>query len=480
MEAKRKALQQALLKVLGRGSTGIEGTGDAAAGDGVAGALARGALPSGGPIGVHAVMLAHRLPALAAALEASRAKSAMVTLSAGRACPLITVCHIPDEGRWEVQLTGVRRVVLAALAAFLYADVLVAVPAHRLQKLKQLAEGLRLTRLSALCDEQAHAYDRAADFHAEVEGARSRHSVRHRAASASSASSGELEAARPAADLLPGSDVDTGVPLDSTFIPDMRAACGLTRKGADAAAGSGAGAAPLAVRGAPAHADLLVHVQASDFSSGAATPVAEAGVSGVAAAPALVFPVHRLILCRSEYFRKLIQGDFAEARLGTAGAPPMGCAASPAAGSGDGVGVLAAAGGGLPTLRLEDVEPHAFASLVDYLYTGDLQPCMEDPERCMATLALAARFCMGDLATRLQDILAERVEAADAPLLLEFADTHSLPRLAKIARAMAAMESTRGVGAAATASASASSSGGLDGSDSEERRMSTGLIRTAA
>jgi len=135
MEAQRTALQLALLQVQGRGSAGLQGAGDAAGDDGVGTALARGSLPSGGPCG----MLAHCLPALPAALEASRAKAATTTFSAGRGCSLTAVPHIPAKEQWEVQLTGVRRVVLAALAAFLYADVVVAEPAHRLLQLKQLA-----------------------------------------------------------------------------------------------------------------------------------------------------------------------------------------------------------------------------------------------------------------------------------------------------------------------------------------------------
>lgn len=504
MAARREALAAALHKIMGSAGAGAAAAAAAVvAGSSGAGAAAASAAASAaaaaaeGPVAAHAVVVAHRLPVLAAALRESRARASgeavVVALpldGSGEAASAVggavggagaggtsagstsggllhvTVTWRPELRRWDVSFpAGTRRVVLAGLAAYLYGDALAAVPAHRLPQLRRLAQALRLPRLASLCAAQQHAFDRAGDLQVEAGAAaggtrtpRAGLSASGLAAAAGVPSSAAVAAASgktAAADVADTAASAAGgagaassstasaacaplrawashTPPDSTWAQDMAAAvqrvdaaaspvvaaaAAAYRTGAEASGGAGADAgAGTAARLGDHHADVLVRVRGPAAGSAAAdesTAASAAGSRSTAAEPKgdCVFALHKLVLSRSAYFRTLLHGAFAEA---------------------------AAAGASIAELLIEDVDPCAFHAIVEYLYTGNLSHLAEDADSCMGALALAAQFCMTDLCARLQDIVAASVDPADAGVLLDFADTHGLPRLVKLAKALKA------------------------------------------
>ena len=300
-------------------------------------------------VGAHAAIVAHRCAPLARALLDARARPGEPVPVAEAA----TCTWRADESRWHVVFGGAAppsRIVVAALVAHLYGDVLLpALPAHRLPALAQLASALALPRLAALCgDAQVHA---------------------RRAATGSLDGGLQAAAAGPRA---AGDASLAALPEPSSFARDLAAAC------------PRAGAPP------PAFADVIVHTRSG---------------SEVAA-----FPAHRAVLCRVAYFRAQLYGFTAAAG-----------AAAPA----------------VAAIILEDAEPAVFARLLEALYSGDLAQCMQS-DSLLGTLALASRLCMTDVVQRLQDAVCDAAQPADAAVLADFAEVHSLPQLTRMAAGLAA------------------------------------------
>jgi alpha-tubulin suppressor-like RCC1 family protein len=127
-------------------------------------------------------------------------------------------------------------------------------------------------------------------------------------------------------------------------------------------------------------------------------------------AAALILKVHSPVICRIEYFSKLLHGGF-----------------------GDAVTLLES---GRRQIRLLDVDCSAVQDLIHYLYTGDLAEISVDAERCMSLLALASEWCIGEVICKTQDIIMQRMSPDDASICQDFADTYNLPRLKRFAAAL--------------------------------------------
>lgn len=138
-----------------------------------------------------------------------------------------------------------------------------------------------------------------------------------------------------------------------------------------------------------------------------------------------VLRVHRFVLCQYEYFDRLINGWSAASR----------------------------ADGAAPRVRIVDVDHAAFAHVVDYMYTGDVQALRADPTLCLAVVAAAARFCVADLVVTGQNIVAGALTRDNASDVLEFAEMHGLTRLVRLARVLARGAPDAAAAAAATTAA---------------------------
>jgi hypothetical protein len=124
------------------------------------------------------------------------------------------------------------------------------------------------------------------------------------------------------------------------------------------------------------------------------------------------FDLHQLILCRYDFFRKLLKNSFAEGNQ--------------------------AFTEGAATITLHDVDPDDFAAVADYLYTGDLSPLEADADVCMRTLACASRLCIQDLVSSGQDLIGERMTYEDVPVVVDYAETFALTRLLRYAKSLKA------------------------------------------
>lgn len=363
----------------------------------------------------HAAVLAHRCGAIGAALAAAASAPGSAPVPVVMAQQLargasMTIEFLGDAGIsaleptangmgksgaprtsrgpcWRINAPNIRRVVLRALLAFLYSDALPHVPSHRVPALRALADALQLPRLSSWCDRLMHAYDREAA--GEVAPAWHGQPPRQPRLAGNFAEDGTLE---------PPTNWTT--PPDSVFVRDMRAAW---RHGA--------------------WADVVLHVTGPALPSSvlttdgpaAADSAAPAGGAGATAATrGAVFKLHKLVLCRYEFFRKLLHGQFSEAAAVTS----------------------VAGGAALPSVALADLDPDDFAAVVDYIYTGDVSALAADAETCMRVVAMASRLCVPDLVTSGQDIIAERMATEDARAAFEFAESFGLTRLQKYAKAL--------------------------------------------
>jgi alpha-tubulin suppressor-like RCC1 family protein len=387
-------------------------------------AVAPGAAPAHGqqheqvlvpeaPVVAHSVLLAARCPALRDAMRGALAAAQSSAAGTGEAViavaatgvrspsDIVVACTLAAESAASSSLTltfpGVRRTVLYALAAFLVADALPPVPSHRLPALRALGALLVLPRLVTLCEKLAHAFD------VEEPVAAPRPALSPAAIRASAEMRRRLGGGEGGAAAHPGEDDEEGgggededeeeeeedpdtTPADSTFVEDMRALLA-----------SGAGA------------DLDLEVEPS--SSAAATP---AGTT-----PVVIIPLHRLVLCRYDFFRRMLVGGFAEEGTG--------------AGAGAGAGT-----GSAPRRRLllRDVDLAALRDVLDFAYTGDLKGLGDDADRCMRALALASRLCLPDLLSRGQDLVMRKLAAADAAVAAEYAESFGLHRLLRFAKGL--------------------------------------------
>lgn len=364
------------------------------------------------PVQSHALIMLSRCPLLGKAMQEAHRLAAVtpgnsksvVQVSGGAACTSITVACTLDRSSapsWTVEFPGVRRIVLHALATFLYADHIPSIPSHRVLPLKHLAEALALPRLATLCDKLLNP-----ELYVTLTpaiGARS-----------SAASAADADAV--------ADDIDLATPEDSTFIQDMRQSL---------------------AAGTLSDLDVVVSGPADAIisSSGDAAP-SNASVSG--SGPATVsFRVHKLVLFRYDFFRRMMQGGFAEAVSG-----PAPAASISASGSSDD-----ARPSSVSVLHLSDIDVEALRGVLDYMYTGDVKPLASDADSCMRTLALASRLCIPDLVSQGQDIMAQRLGVEDAPTAADFAETFGLPRLLKYAKALLALGADGGRGRASGSSA---------------------------
>lgn len=335
-------------------------------------------------IALHAAFVVSRCPLIGVAMLQTRQAADAVcavdsspppapvqlTVPNTRACASVTIAYSPATHKWAVRFEGAKQVVLYALGAYLYSDVLVHIPPHRVPQLRSLAQALQLNRLVALCDAVMHEYD------VEALGGM----VTERATA-----SGSLR--------------------DSTFISDMR---DVLRRGL--------------------LSDVLFNVpRITDASPGRErSSDAEARCH-----PSTRFAAHSAVLCRAEYFSKLLTGGFRES---TSSLQPS-AADTCASGCGSDSGIVATVSRCGGPVDLLDMDATVFAAVLDYMYTGDLQPFTVDAELCMQTLAVASQLCIPDLIAKLQDVIMQRMSAEDAPVCMEFASTYGLHRLLKFAEA---------------------------------------------
>jgi hypothetical protein len=114
----------------------------------------------------------------------------------------------------------------------------------------------------------------------------------------------------------------------------------------------------------------------------------------------VVIPCHRLVLAKYDYFRKILQGKFAEAGSLFSGQQPQ-------------TGV-----GHLPRIVLRDADPQDMAVLLECMYTGDTGvfgrtegALALEPERVLSSLALANRLVLTPIVTQGQWAVCDRLQA---------------------------------------------------------------------
>jgi hypothetical protein len=272
------------------------------------------------------------------------------------------------KSRLVIPIEGVRQAVFQALLLYLYTDR-IEVPPHRLAELAEIAEEYGLSRLQELCERRnerasmLHLSQRPASGpvtppppssfgHDMLQALKAGVQAGEREARADARAA--LLAQAQAKSRIHRQEVSSAPPVAQTHAPVVAGLHNLYK----------------IQTGVLACADVCFLLPASSLSSRELSPSA----SNVTGQTTKIW-AHRVILCRSEYFRVLLSGNFREGSQRVVDLRPLiqGYAADPAGKTGGAVGVedeVTAVGGKMSKLELEQHLQSAAAAAGGVEYAG--------------------------------------------------------------------------------------------------------------